>query len=191
MIEKCADGKYKCFKCRKNKPAGSFMYNNEIHGLDKRADKTFEDDLQEWVDNGHAWACADCFLKSGFCRQLADGEEIKCKPSDRWPENHYEDLTKCIHCQMYWPFWDYKSYNAWTVDSEGNKIDVASPEPLHEFVKKNRLIWGCGRCYTQSGLKAHRKEGNIRWRAYKPTGENSWAEMARFYRECGDYQAID
>jgi hypothetical protein len=191
MIEKCADGKYKCFKCRKNKPTESFMYNEKINGLEQCTGITLEDDLQGYVDYGHAWACVDCFLKSGFCRQLADGEEIKCKPSDRWPEERYEDLTKCIHCQMYQSVWSYYSYNAWLFDSEGNRRKDRSPEILHAFMKENRLIWGCRNCYIESGLKAIKKEGNIRWRAYKPTGENSWAEMAKFYRERGDYDAID
>jgi hypothetical protein len=183
MIETYADGTHKCFKCRNKKPTKSFMYNNEI---DENAS------LSDFVEMGHAWACVDCFLESGFCRQLAAEEEVKCKPSDRWPEIRYEDLTKCIHCQMYWPFWSYNSYNLWRFDSDGNSKDITSPEALHAFINEHGLIWGCRRCYKQSGLNAVRKEGGVRWRRYKPAGGVSWADMAaQYYRRQGDYQAVD
>lgn len=191
MIEAYADGTYKCFKCRKKRPIDSFMYNDQIHGPEPRAGMTPDDELKDYVDHGHAWACEDCFMKSGFCRKLEAGEDVLSKPSDRWPDSRYEDLTKCIHCQMYWPFWSYSSYNHWSFDGQCHRIDVIDPSPLHAFIRERRMIWGCSRCYTESGLNAHLKEGNIRWRAYKPKGEFSWAEMAKRYKARGDYQAID
>jgi hypothetical protein len=189
MIEAYADGTYKCFKCKKKRPVESFMYNDKLgrHGHFN----SLQDEINDYVEHGHAWACEDCFLKSGFFCKLQEGEDVPSKPSDRWPDVRYEDLTKCIHCQMYWPFWDYSSYNKWRFDGQGNRMDVIDPSPLHTFIKETRMVWGCSRCYTESGLKAHLKEGDIRWRAYKPKGEFSWAEMAKRYKLHGDYQAID
>jgi hypothetical protein len=192
MIETYADCTYKCFKCRKKRPLQSFLYNDQIRQWCRAPEEKPEDCLKDYVEHGHAWACEDCFLNSGFCRQLKEGEVILSKPSDRWPDIRYEDLTQCIHCLMYWPFWDYQCYNPWILDSNWNeKKDVVDPSPLHAYIKEKGIIWGCDRCYQQSGLKAIRKEGNVRWRAYKPTGEDSWAAMAKYYRECGDYQACD
>ena len=191
MIEAFADGKYKCFKCRKKRPLQSFLYNNQITEETRVPEEKLEDCLKDYVEHGHAWACEDCFMKSGFIRKLDDEEDIKTKPSDRWPDCRYEDLTKCIHCHMYWPFWDYSPYNKWMIDSEGNKKDIASPDALHAFIREKRMIWGCHECYTQSGLCAVRKEGNVRWKAYKPTGEKSRAEIARYHRSRGDYNAVD
>jgi hypothetical protein len=193
MIEAYGDGTYKCFKCRKRRPAKSFVHDGS-HWGDSRmitGERISDEVFKDSVENGHGWACVECFIASGFMRALKDGEDIKCKPSDQWPDIRFEDLTKCIHCEMYWPFWDYNSYMAWTMDVHGNRMDVTSPEPLHAFIRQKGIIWGCKRCYVHSGLRAIKKEGHMRWRAYKPRGENSWASMAQYYRARGDYQATD
>jgi hypothetical protein len=193
MIEQCADGKYKCFKCRKKRPLQSFMYDGS-HWVDSRmamGERKPEDVFKDSVDHGHAWACEECFMTSGFIRALQEGEDVKCKPSKSWPEKRYEDLTKCICCQMYWPFWDYSCFNRWHVGADGNRVDVTSPEPLHAFIREKRLIWGCDMCYIESGLRAIRKEGNVRWRAYKGSDNFKWSEYAKACRERGDYHAID
>lgn len=185
MMEGYADGTFKCFKCKNKRQVQSFLYNDICEG--KKPGDVFVD----YVEHVHAWACEDCFLKSGFCRVLCEGEDVKSKVSDRWPDTRHEDLTKCIHCEMYWPFWNYSSYNAWRFDSGGKRMEAVGPEQLHAFIREKKMIWGCSRCYKQSGLNAHMQEGNARWMAYKPTGEDSWADMAKHYKQHGDYQAVD
>lgn len=193
MIESYGDGTHKCFKCNKRRPTNSFVHDGSIWGDSRMitGKRMPADVFKENIDHGHAWACVDCFTASGFIRALKEGEEVKCKPSSQWPEERYEDLTRCIHCAMYWPFWSYDSYMPWRMDANGNHIDATSPEPLHAFMRKNKMIWGCDRCYVQSGLCGIKKEGSLRWKAYKPTGKDSWIEMAKGYRARGDYHAVD
>lgn len=178
MIDSYGDGTHKCFKCKKKQPTKSFTHDGSLWGDIRMAtgERNPDEVFRDSVDHGHAWACEECFMASGFIRALKDGEELKCKPSNRWPGSRYEDLTKCIHCQMYWPFWDYNSYMPWSIDAYGNHMDVTSPEPLHAFIHEKKMIWGCDRCYVQSGLRAIKKEGHVHWTAYKPTGEDSWVE---------------
>ena len=49
----------KCFKCKQWLPSGHYG-----HGLAGPHPEIFT--LQEYIDNGHIWACDKCFLESGL-----------------------------------------------------------------------------------------------------------------------------
>lgn len=78
---------------------------------------------------------------------------IARKPSDRWPEERYEDLFQCFKCKEWKPAWWY------SFGLHGSEDTDANPAVLEAW-KANGHIWACDHCFQRSELFACVEDGN-------------------------------
>ena len=147
----------RCFKCWKWHEPKDFMYAGKA---------TSEDDLQRWVQNGHAWACEGCFTRSAFCTIVLDAEDehLKRRPHPEFPDVPWEDTTKCIRCKCWLPANFYTCYGNWWKDVDGNdESETGTGDALQAFVRRRCLLWGCNCCFADSKLYAYRSAQSGQW----------------------------